>query len=96
MASGPSRCRASAASASSWPTWTPSAPQAAASSGVVVDDEEGAVGVVRGVCGERGQLDLPALGSDFSRSWTMSTPPLSAALSRVLGSPPRGCASQTK
>ena len=46
IASGPSSSpRLGSAAMSSWPTWTPSASQLAGQVGIVVDDEEGAVGV---------------------------------------------------
>ena len=60
IASGPRISLASCTGMSSWPTWTPSASQARARCGVVVDDEEGAVGVAEPAEGERGQLDLAA------------------------------------
>ena len=64
--------------------------------GVVVDDEEGAVGVAEAAEGRAPRARSRGGGSDFSRSWTMSTPPLSAARSSGSGSSPRGRASQTK
>ena len=60
IASGPSASRASSTEASSWPTWTPSASQVERQLGVVVDDEEGAVGVAEAAEGLRGALDRAA------------------------------------
>jgi hypothetical protein len=47
----------------------------------------------RKVCAAR---SISRRGKDFSRSWTMSTPPRSAAASSASGSSPRGRASQQK
>ena len=63
--------------------------------GVVVDDEEGAVGVATRRKAPAAR-SISARPSSFSRSWTMSTPPRSAERSSASGSSPRGRASQQK
>jgi len=61
---------------------------------IVIEDEEGAEGVGDAAEGAGGAFDLGP-SSSFSRSWTMSAPPLSAARSSASRSP-GGRASQTK
>ena len=59
ITSGPSSSRASATGMSSCPRWTPSALQRLREVGVVVDDEEGAVGVAEAAEGRRRRARSP-------------------------------------
>ena len=79
--------RASAGAMSSWPTWTPSARSSSARCGIVVDDEERAVGVGEPPEGLARALD------DAARLLAVAqldhpAPPLIAAFSSASGSWP--------
>ena len=74
-ASGPASRRASATGRSSWPTWTPSAPQAATRSGRSLRMNSARCSVAARRNGSASAISSWAERRDFSRSWTMSAPP---------------------
>ena len=94
IASAPITSRACSALTSSWPTWTPSASQIRASSGSSLRTKRAlkVSATRRKVPAARSTSARP---NSFSRSWTMSAPPVRAARSSASRSP-GGRASQTK